>query len=226
VTALVAYSFRWDVVSGSFGILLRSVKVTLELSALSLVLSLVLGLIVALCRLSPFGPLRWLAFAYIQVFRALSLYIYVLLLYYGIAAVSGINFSPLEAGVIALTVLNSAYMAEIYRSALGAVERGQREAAFSLGFSLPRAFGTVVFPQAFRIALPPLTNQFVDIVKDSSIIAVIGTTDLMGTTNQLNGIYRAPFELYTTVAFFYITLVLVLSAAAALLERRLNRHVR
>ena len=226
MTALVAYSFRWDVVSGSFGVLLRSVKVTLELSALSLVLSLVLGLVVALCRMAPFGPLRWLAFAYIQVFRALSLYIYVLLLYYGIAAVSGINFSPLAAGVTALTVLNSAYMAEIYRSALGAVEPGQREAAFSLGFSRPRTFGTVVFPQAFRIALPPLTNQFIDIVKDSSIIAVIGTTDLMGTTNQLNGLYRAPFELYTTVAFFYITLVLALSAAAALLERRLNRHVR
>lgn len=226
MTALLAYSFRWDVVSGSFGVLLRSVKVTLELSALSLVFSLALGLVVALCRMSPFAPLRWLAFAYIQVFRALSLYIYVLLLYYGIAAVSGVNFSPLEAGVIALTVLNSAYMAEIYRSALGAVEPGQREAAFSLGFSRPRTFGTVVFPQAFRIALPPLTNQFIDIVKDSSIIAVIGTTDLMGTTNQLNGLYRAPFELYTTVAFFYITLVLVLSAAAALLERRLSRHVR
>jgi len=226
MSTVVAYTFRWDVVSGSFDVLLQSVRVTLELSVLGLVCSLALGLVVALCRMAPFAPLRWLAFAYIQVFRALSLYIYVLLLYYGIAAVSGINFSPLAAGVIALTMLFSAYMAEVYRSALGAVDPGQREAAFSLGFSRTRTFGTVVFPQAFRIALPSLTNLFVDIVKDSSIIAVVGTADLMGTTNQLNGLYRAPFELYTTVACFYITLVLVLSAAAALLERRLNRHVR
>jgi len=185
VSTVVAYTFRWGVVSGSFDVLLRSVRVTLELSVLGLVCSLALGLVVALCRMAPFA-----------------------------------------AGVIALTMLFSAYMAEVYRSALGAVDPGQREAAFSLGFSRTRTFGTVVFPQAFRIALPSLTNLFVDIVKDSSIIAVVGTADLMGTTNQLNGLYRAPFELYTTVACFYITLVLVLSAAAALLERRLNRHVR
>lgn len=226
MTSLVAYTFRWSVVSGSFGELLHGVRVTLILSALSLVLSLVLGLVVALCRMSPFAPLRWLAFVYIQVFRALSLYIYALLIYFGIAEVSGVNFSPLEAGVIALTVLNSAYMAEIYRSAISAVDPGQREAATSLGFGHVRGFTTVVFPQAMRIAFPPLVNQFVDIVKDSSIVALIGTTDLMGAANQLNGVYRAPFELYTTVGFMYLTLVLVVSAGAALVERRLNRHGR
>ena len=226
MTSLVAYTFRWSVVSGSFGALLHGVRITLWLSALSLVFSLVLGLVVALCRTSPFGPLRWLAFVYIQVFRALSLYIYALLIYFGIAAVSGLNFSPLQAGVIALTALNSAYMAEIYRSAIGAVDPGQREAATSLGFGRVRGFTTVVFPQAFRIAFPPLVNQFVDIVKDSSIVALIGTTDLMGTANQLNGVYRAPFEVYTTVGFMYLTLVLLVSGGAALVERRLNRHGR
>ena len=226
MTSLVAYAFRWSVVSGSLGELLHGVRITLVLSALSLVLSLVLGLVVALCRVSPFAPLRWLAFVYIQVFRALSLYIYALLIYFGIAAVSGLNFSPVQAGVIALTALNSAYMAEIYRSAIGAVDPGQREAATSLGFGRVRGFTTVVFPQAFRIAFPPLVNQFVDIVKDSSIVALFGTTDLMGVTNQLNGVYRAPFELYSTVAFFYLSLVLLVSGGAALVERRLNRHGR
>ena len=226
MTSLVAYTFRWSVVSGSLGELFHGVRITLVLSAVSLVLSLVLGLVVALCRVSPFAPLRWLAFVYIQVFRALSLYIYALLIYFGIAAVSGLNFSPLQAGVIALTALNSAYMAEIYRSAIGAVDPGQREAATSLGFGRVRGFTTVVFPQAFRIAFPPLVNQFVDIVKDSSIVALIGTTDLMGVTNQLNGVYRAPFELYSTVAFFYLSLVLLVSGGAALVERRLNRHGR
>ena len=88
-----------------------------------------------------------------------------------------------------------------------------------------RAFSTVIFPQAFRIAVPSLVNQFVDIVKDSSIIAIIGTADLFGVTNRMVNYYRAPFELYTLVAGFYLTIILIISALAAMLERRLQRHV-
>ena len=106
-------------------------------------------------------------------------------------------------------MLNSAYMAEIYRSALGSVDPGQREAATSLGFGrVARTFVTVILPQAIRIAIPSLVNQFIDIVKDSSIVAIIGTTDLIGVTNRLVSYYRAPFELYTLVAFFYLAIVL------------------
>jgi His/Glu/Gln/Arg/opine family amino acid ABC transporter permease subunit len=226
VTAtIVAYAFQWSIIPSAIGELGHGVKVTLYLSGLSTVLSLALGLVVALCRMSSLRLLRYGAYVYIQVFRALSLYIYVLWIYFGIAAGIGVNFSPLTAGVIALTVLNSAYMAEIYRSALDAVDPGQREAALSLGFGRRHRFFTIVFPQAFRVAFPSLVNQLVDIVKDSSIIAIIGTTDLMGVTNQLVSYYRAPFELYTLVGFFYLTIVLVISGAAALVERRLNRHV-
>ena len=223
--SLVAYTFRWSIIQPAFGELLHGVKVTLLLSGVSTVLSLALGLVVALARMSSVRLLRYLAYAYIQIFRALSLYIYVLWIYFGIAAGVGVNFSPLTAGVIALTVLNSAYMAEIYRSALDAVDPGQREAAMSLGFGRRHRFLTIVFPQALRVAFPSLVNQFVDIVKDSSIVAIIGTTDLMGVTNQLVSYYRAPFELYTLVAFFYLTIILAVSGAAALVERRLNRHV-
>lgn len=223
--SVLAYTFRWGIVPEVMGEFAHGVKITLELSALSLVLSLALGLVVALCRMSQFAPLRVAAYGYIQVFRAVSLYIYVLWIYFGIAGAIGINFSPLTAGVIALTILNSAYMAEIYRSALGAVDPGQREAATSLGFGRVRGFTTVILPQAIRIGVPPLVNQFVDIVKDSSIIAIIGTTDLMGVTNQMVSYYRAPFELYTLLAGFYLTIVLSISALAAILERRLMRHV-
>ena len=116
-----------------------------------------------------------LAYVYIQVFRALSLYIYVLLIYFGIAAAFGINFGPFAAGVIALTLLNCAYMAEIYRSALqlgrpGASARPRRASASDT----TRSFLSVILPQATRVAVPSLVNQFVDIVKDSSIIASSG----------------------------------------------------
>lgn len=225
MSTLLAYTFRWGIVPQVIGEFGHGVEITLELSAFSLALSLVLGLLVALCRMSPFVPLRLAAYAYIQVFRAVSLYIYVLWIYFGVAAALHLNFTPLTAGVIALTILNSAYMAEIYRSALSAVDPGQREAATSLGFGRIRAFTTVVLPQAIRIAVPPLVNQFVDIVKDSSIVAIIGTSDLMGVATQMVSFYRAPFELYTLLAAFYLAIVLTISAAAAALERRLRRHL-
>jgi His/Glu/Gln/Arg/opine family amino acid ABC transporter permease subunit len=225
VTTVLAYAFQWSVIRPAIGELWHGLRITLELSVLSLAFSLALGLVVALCRLSPVRVVRGAAYVYIQVFRALSLYIYVLWIYFGIAGAVGINFSPLTAGVVALTVLNSAYMAEIYRSALGAVDPGQGEAATSLGFGRVRGFSTVIFPQAIRIAVPSLVNQFVDIVKDSSIIAIIGTADLFGVTNRLVSYYRAPFELYTLVAFFYLTIVLVISTFATVLERRLQRHL-
>lgn len=221
----VAYTVQWDVMRPAIGELWHGLRITIELSLLSLVFSLALGLLIALCRMSPFRPLRALAYVYISVFRALSLYIYVLWIYFGIAGAIGVNFNPLTAGVIALTVMNSAYMAEIYRSALGSVDPGQREAATSLGFGRVRGFVTVIFPQGVRIAIPSLINQFVDIVKDSSIVSIIGTADLFGVTNRLVSYYRAPFELYTLVAFFYLTLVLAISALAAVLERRLQRHL-
>jgi His/Glu/Gln/Arg/opine family amino acid ABC transporter permease subunit len=223
--SVVGYTFQWDVLRPAIGELWHGLRITLELSGLSLGLSLGLGLVVALARMSPAAPVRGAAYLYIQIFRALSLYIYVLWIYFGIASALGINFSPLTAGIVALTFLNSAYMAEIYRSALGAVDVGQREAAASLGFGRVRGFTTVIFPQAVRIAVPSLVNQFVDIVKDSSIIAIIGTTDLFGVTNRMVSYYRAPFELYTLVAGFYLTIVLAISALAALLERRLRRHL-
>jgi His/Glu/Gln/Arg/opine family amino acid ABC transporter permease subunit len=226
VSPVFAYAFQWSVLRPAIGELWHGLRVTLELSAISLVLSLALGLVVALCRMSPIRVLSAVAYVYIQVFRALSLYIYVLWIYFGLAGAVGINLSPLTAGIVALTILNSAYMAEIYRSAIGAVEVGQREAAASLGFSRTQAFLTVVLPQATRIAAPSLVNQFVDIVKDSSIVAIIGTSDLFGVTNRLVSYYRAPFELYTLVAFFYLTIVLAISALAAILERRLRRHLR
>ncbi|MBA2475494.1 MAG: amino acid ABC transporter permease [Actinobacteria bacterium] len=220
-----AYVFQWEIVSESAGALAHGLRLTLELSALAFALSLVLGLAVAVARLAPFRPLNVLAYVYTQVFRALSLYIYVLFIYFGIAAIFGINFGPFAAGVVALTLLNTAYMAEIYRAALLSIEPGQREAALALGLPHSRSFASVIFPQAFRTALPSLVNQLVDIVKDSSVVAVIGLLDLMGTTIDLVNNRHAPFELYTATAVTYVALILVLSALAALLERRLARHV-
>ncbi|HEY6114327.1 MAG TPA: amino acid ABC transporter permease [Candidatus Dormibacteraeota bacterium] len=220
----LSYTFDWSVVPKSFEFLLRGLGITLRITVLSIIFSLALGLIVALVRMAP-GPLGMLGFAYIQVFRALSLYVYILFAYFGIAAAFHIDLDPITAGVVSLTLLNSAYMAEIYRSAIQAIDPGQREAARSLGLGSITTFGNVVFPQAWRIALPSLVNQFTDIIKDSSIVAVIGTPDLMYQTIERVSFYQRPFEFYTTVGAIYLLLVLIVAQVASRLEKRLRRHL-
>lgn len=220
----LTYSYDWSVIPKSIEFLLRGLAVTVRLALLSVAFSLVLGLIVALVRMAP-GPIGMIGFVYVQVFRALSLYIYILFIYFGIAAAFQVDFDPITAGVISLTLLNSAYMAEIYRAAIQAIDQGQREAARSLGLGSIATFATVTFPQAWRIALPSLVNQFTDIIKDSAIVAVIGTPDLMYQTIERVSFYQRPFEFYTVVAAIYLAMVLIVSQLALRLEKRLQRHL-
>ena len=221
---LLTYSFDWSVTVKSLPFLLKGLQVTVRITVLSMAFSLVLGLIVALVRLAP-GPIGVLGFLYVQVFRALSLYVYILFIYFGIAAVFHIDFDPITAGVVSLTLLNSAYMAEIYRAAIQAIDPGQREAARSLGLGAIASFVNVTFPQAWRIAIPALVNQFTDIIKDSSIVAAIGTPDLMYQTIERNSFYQRSFELYTQTAVIYLIMVLIVAQLAARLEKRLQRHL-
>ena len=225
MTGLVlTYTYDWSVVIKSIPFLERGLVVTVRIALLSVMFSLALGLLVALVRMVP-GPVGMVGFVYIQVFRALSLYVYILFIYFGVAAAFGLNFDPITAGVISLTLLNSAYMAEIYRAAIQAIDPGQREAARSLGLGGIATFVNVVFPQAWRIAIPSLVNQFTDIIKDSSIVAVIGTPDLMYVTIERVSYYQRPFEFYTTVAGIYLVMVVIVAQLASRLEKRLQRHL-
>lgn len=225
MTAIVlTYSYDWSVISRSIAFFERGLSVTVRIALFSVVFSLALGLVVALIRMAP-GPLGVVGFVYIQVFRALSLYVYILFIYFGVAAAIGLNLDPIPAGVVSLTLLNSAYMAEIYRAAIQAIDPGQREAARSLGLGGVQTFATVVFPQAWRIAIPSLVNQFTDIIKDSSVVALIGAPDLMYQTIERVSFYQRPFEFYTTVAGIYLVMVVIVAQLARRLEKRLQRHL-
>jgi len=221
---LLTYSYDWSVIPRSIAFFERGLSVTVRIALFSVVFSLALGLVVALVRMAP-GPLGVIGFVYIQVFRALSLYVYILFIYFGVAAAIGLNLDPIPAGVVSLTLLNSAYMAEIYRAAIQAIDPGQREAARSLGLGGVQTFATVVFPQAWRIAIPSLVNQFTDIIKDSSVVALIGAPDLMYQTIERVSFYQRPFEFYTTVAGIYLVMVVIVAQLARRLERRLQRHL-
>jgi His/Glu/Gln/Arg/opine family amino acid ABC transporter permease subunit len=218
--SLYLYSPDWSVIPQALPSLLRGLVYSLEIAFATLGGAFALGLAVALCRVSKIGPLKAVAYAYVQVFRALSLYVYILWIYFGLGIALGINLTPLQAGVVALTFLFSAYTAEIFRAAIVAVDTGQREAAVALGLNPISVFAFVAFPQAMRIALPALVNSLVDIVKDSAIVAIIGAGDLMYTTIQLAGYYLRAFEFYTVAGMLYLAVILILTRVASGLERR------
>lgn len=219
---VVAASYDWGVVWDNLPILLRAMRITIVVSVVSAVLSVLLGLLVAVCRLSRFPPLRGLAFLYTQFFRGVALYVLISWIFFGLALAIDLKLDAQTAGIVALTLLNSGYFSEIFRSAIQAVDRGQREAAQALGLGRPRTFSAVVLPQATRVALPATGNQFIDIVKDSSILAVIGVRELMRETQRLANQNFRPFEFYTATMGLYLLLVAVVSV----LMNRIEKAVR
>ncbi|HYM97671.1 MAG TPA: amino acid ABC transporter permease, partial [Candidatus Sulfotelmatobacter sp.] len=155
------YQFAWSVVNEYRSWLWAGVQLTLEVAAVSMVLAMVLGLPVALLRMSPIWLVRSLASFYISVFRAIPPLVFILWMYYGVTLVTGINIVAFWSGVICLTLQYSAWLAEIYRAGLQAIDKGQREAALSTGLSQSRAFAKVICPQSWRIIIPPMANNFV-----------------------------------------------------------------
>jgi His/Glu/Gln/Arg/opine family amino acid ABC transporter permease subunit len=202
--------------------LLIGLQYTAIVSVCSFLAALAVGLLVALLRLSSVNWIRNVAFFYIQVCRSLSVYVYILFIYFGIAAFMNVDLDPIGAAIIALTLLNSAYIAEIFRSSIQAIDPGQREAALCLGMSRSKAFGVVLLPQAFRLALPALVNQLTVIIKDSSIVGVIGVADTTYEAAQVANVTYLQFEMFTVVGAIYIAVVLTLSHFAGYLERHLR----
>jgi ABC-type amino acid transport system permease subunit len=166
--------------------------------------------------------LSWLAGAYIQFFRGIPQYVFLIWLYYGVAMLTGINFAPIQAGIIALTLQYGGYLAEIFRAGIEAIGKGQTESALSVGLSRAQTYRYIILPQAFRIILPPTANMFIGMLKDSSLVSIIGVMELMRTTTVKSNLYFRPFEFFTTAALIYIALTFVFSTLVNRLEWRLK----
>lgn len=204
-------TFRLDLIWFSWRSLMAGFGVTVGVSLVSMVVAVVLGLVVVSMRVSRFRFLSWPAFAYIQVFRGTSLYVFILWVYFGLAIALRINLIPIAAAVVCLGMLHGAYMAEIYRAGLGAVPRGQFEAARALGLSSWHVYSNVIAPQALTVIIPSAMNLFVDVLKDSALVGVVGVNDLMRTTDVLSSYYVRPFEFYTASSVLYVVSILAFS---------------
>lgn len=210
------------VVLDNMDAIIAGVGLTLGISFVAMLLALVVGLAIALMRISKIGILSQVAGAYIQFFRGIPQYVFLIWLYYGLSMLTGINFRPLEAGILALTLQYGGYLAEIYRSGIQAIGTGQTEAAMSVGLTTRQTYQFVILPQAFRIIIPPTANMYIGMLKDSSLVSVIGVNELMRTTFLKSNLYFRPFEFFTTAALIYVVLTVVFSKVTDRLELRMQ----
>jgi len=217
----IATSSNWAEVLQAFPAMLAGLKYTAIISLASMLISLVVGWLITAMRLSRNPLARGFAFAYVQLFRAFSTYVYILFIYFGLAAFFKINMPPVEAAILALSLLNSAYISEIYRSAVLNIDAGLREAAICTGLSKRQAFVHAVLPQAARQAFPSLLNQFIIILRDSSIVGVIGVTDIMFVASKAASVRYLQFEYYTAVAVVFVLIVFLISRLGDFVERKL-----
>jgi arginine/lysine/histidine/glutamine transport system substrate-binding/permease protein len=207
--------------------LLRGAIITLELTALSVFLGMFGGSLIGIARLSPMRPLRWATRAYVDFFRGTPLLVQIFMIYFGLPPLLqelGLTFTldRLGAAVIALSLNSAAYIGEIVRAGIQSIPPGQSEAAQSLGLGPVQTMRYVIFPQALRRMLPPLGNEFITLLKDTSLVAVIGFEELFRQGQLIVAANYRPFELYGTVALLYLALTLLSSQAFSWLERRMN----
>ncbi|SEL25391.1 ABC transporter substrate-binding protein/permease [Paenibacillus sp. OK003] len=195
---------------------------TLLLSALGVIFGVIIGLIICLFRLHDVSILRWIGTAYVEVIRGTPMLVQLMIIYYGLALTFGITFSPLQAGIITLSINSGAYLAEIFRAGIKGVDRGQLEAARSLGMGRGAAMRFIVLPQAFKAVLPAIGNEFVTIIKESSIISVIGMVDIMYQASVVKNITYQGMSPFLIAAAIYFVLTFILSKLLGRLERKLS----
>lgn len=194
---------------------------TLEVSLLALVASLALGTLVALLCISPFRLLVFIGRAYVEFIRNTPLLIQIFFFYFGLPGL-GIEINSFAAGTLGLTIYTAAFISEAIRAGIQSISKGQMEAARSSGLSYVQAMRYVILPQAFRIVIPPLGNQFINLVKNSAILGVIAGMDLMYHADIVATSTFHTFETYILVAAFYLLLTVPLSILVNWLERRMR----
>ena len=214
--------YLWFVEDGEWfpAELLEGLLVTLKISAVSLACTLVIGLTTALLRLSDSIVGRGLAKAYIELVRNTPLLVQIYLLYFVFGPVLGLE--RFTTAVLALSLFQGAYTAEIFRAGLNSIAKGQFEASHSLGLSQADSYRFVILPQVIQRILPPLTNETVSLVKNSSIVSVMAIFDLTTEGRNIVADTAMPFEVWFTIAGIYLCVTLALSGFAAWLEHRLN----
>ena len=203
--------------------LLSGLTTTIYISIISIVISILIGLLIAIPSLSKNRFLTYLNIGYVEIVRAIPLLVLILWIYYGLPIMTGISFSPFVSGIIALSISESAFQAEIFRAGINSIKKSQWEAGSSLGLGFFRKLRLVILPQAVKNILPAIGNQFVYVLKMSSLVSIIGIGDLTRKANELVVTTYRPLEIYTFLILEYLVLILVVSYLVRKLEKKLQK---
>lgn len=201
--------------------LFEGLKMTIAMTVCSLILGILVGLLSCFCSISKSFILNKLSGAYLSIIRGTPLMVQATFIYFGLSAALNMPITSFTASIIVLMLNSGAYLSEIFRSGISAINKGQMEAARSLGLPHGVAMRKIILPQAFRIVIPSVTNQFIITLKDTSILSVIGVAEMMRQSQQLIANNFLAFETYAIVAVWYYVLVIILTKLFKLLERRL-----
>ena len=204
--------------------LLSGLTTTIYISVVSIIISMLLGLIVAIPSLAKNKFLTYINIGYVEIIRAVPLLVLILWIYYGLPIMTGISFSPFVSGIIALAISESAFQAEIFRAGINSIKKAQWEAGSSLGLNFFKRLRLVILPQAIKNILPAIGNQFVYVLKMSSLVSIIGIGDLTRKANELVVSTYRPLEIYTFLILEYLVLILIVSYFVRKVEKNLKKN--
>ena len=230
ITSCSGQELGWFVVSPNnvegltnIKFLLSGLTTTIIISVISIIISMILGFIIAIPSLAKSKFLTYINISYVEIVRAIPLLVLILWIYYGLPIMTGISFSPFVSGIIALAISESAFQAEIFRAGINSIKKAQWEAGSSLGLNFFKRLRLVILPQAIKNILPALGNQFVYVLKMSSLVSIIGIGDLTRKANELVVSTYRPLEIYTFLILEYLILILIVSFFVRKLENKLKQ---
>ena len=213
-------SFNWSLIADNLPLLLQGALITIKITAFSVAAGFIIGMLASIANLSSFKPLRWLVRIYVDVVRGTPMLVQIFLIYFALPQIIGQRIDPFIAAVTACSLNSGAYMSEIFRAGIQSINKGQMEAGLSLGLSWAQTMRYIVMPQALKAIIPPLGNEFIAMLKDSSLVSVIGFEELMRRGQLIIAKTYASAEIWTAVAIIYLVMTQVISHFIAYLERK------
>ena len=215
-------NFNFDLIVNSFPLLLLGAVITVKITAMSVALGIVIGLFAGIARICRVKPLRWISAVYVDFFRGTPLLVQIFLFYFAVPVITGQRIDPYVAAVGSCGINSGAYIAEIVRAGIQSIDEGQMEAGRSLGMTWTQTMRYVIVPQAMKRVIPPLGNEFIALLKDSSLVSVIGFEELTRRGQLIIAKTYASLEIWFSVAIIYLGMTLTISRFVAFLEKRYN----
>lgn len=209
-------------VTNSIPLLIKGAGITLEITAMAVGFGLILGLFLGLAQLSHTRFLRWPAKVYVDVIRGTPLLVQIFIIYFALPNIIGHRIDPFIAAVTACSLNSGAYIAEIFRAGIQSISIGQMRAGLSLGMTTGQTMRYIVLPQAFKRIIPPLGNEFIAMMKDTSLVSVIGFEELTRSGQLIIAETYATMEIWSVVAILYLVMTLTITQIVGFLERRLR----